>query len=67
MNKIPPEHDDGAASGIEPPFQDSCDSSKPGEAAVIQPDTDISRRDRFQDALKKTGTRYARAFEELAK
>jgi len=67
MNKHQPERNGSAASRIEPPFPDSHDPSKPGEASIIQPDTDVSRRERFHEALEKTGTRYAKAFEELAK
>ena len=67
MNKTTPERDDSAASCIESPFPDLHDPSKSENASIMQPDTDVSRRERFQDALEKTGKRYARAFEELAK
>ena len=64
MNRPPSEHDDCAAPRIE---LDLLGAPKPGKASVIPPDMDELRRERFQEILEKTGKRYAKAFEELAK
>ena len=38
-----------------------------GKSLILTPVNDASRLERFRKSLKKTGERYAKAFEELAK
>ena len=38
-----------------------------GKSLILTPIRDAARRDKFRKAMEKTGKRYGRAFEELAR
>lgn len=75
MIKTLTKHGNSAALVIERPILDLLDASvdtafeivTDGKSLILTPLKDASRLERFHKSMEKTGKRYAKAFEELAK
>ena len=75
MIKTLTKHGNSAALVIERPILDLLGASPDtafeivtdGKALILTPVKDPSRLDRFHKSMEKTGKRYAKSFEELAK
>ena len=75
MIKTLTKHGNSAALVIERPILDLLGASPDtafeivtdGKALILTPVKDPSRSGRFRKSMEKTGKRYAKSFEELAK
>jgi len=75
MIKTLTKHGNSAALVIERPILDLLGATvdtafeivTDGKALILTPVKDASRLERFHKSMEKTGKRYAKAFEELAK